>query len=180
MALINRVSQLFKADANAVLDCIEDPELLLRQAIREMHENISARAQQLKRLQHEAEQLQANEAEIKLSVRQLDEELEVCLSSDKHDLARVVIRKKLLADKIYKNNSKKREALKNRIDDSEKCLSDHQSRLLDMQQKADILIQQNEDVDEVCITGTSILDLHVKDEDIEVALLQALKMRASS
>ena len=36
MALINRLSRLFKADFHAVLDQIEEPELLLKQAIREM------------------------------------------------------------------------------------------------------------------------------------------------
>ena len=35
MPLINRISRLFKADFNAVLDNIEEPELLLHQAIRE-------------------------------------------------------------------------------------------------------------------------------------------------
>ena len=38
MALINRVSRLFKADFNAVLDQIEEPEQLLKQAIRDMED----------------------------------------------------------------------------------------------------------------------------------------------
>jgi phage shock protein A len=33
MALINRISRLFKADFHAVLDQIEEPEGLLKQAI---------------------------------------------------------------------------------------------------------------------------------------------------
>ena len=38
MALINRMSRLFTADVHAVLDRIEEPDVLLRQAIREMEE----------------------------------------------------------------------------------------------------------------------------------------------
>ena len=36
MALINRISRLFQADFHAVLDQIEEPEQILKQAIRDM------------------------------------------------------------------------------------------------------------------------------------------------
>jgi phage shock protein A len=36
MALITRVSRLFRADVNAVLDRIEEPASLLRQAVLDM------------------------------------------------------------------------------------------------------------------------------------------------
>ena len=42
MALINRVTQLFKADFHAVLDRIEEPEQLLRQSIRDMEDVLLA------------------------------------------------------------------------------------------------------------------------------------------
>ena len=41
MALINRVARLFKADFHAVLDQIEEPELLLKQAVREMEDELA-------------------------------------------------------------------------------------------------------------------------------------------
>ena len=41
MALINRVSRLFRADFHAVLDQIEEPELLLKQAIRDMEDELA-------------------------------------------------------------------------------------------------------------------------------------------
>ena len=43
MALITRVSRLFQADFHAVLDRIEEPEVLLRQAVREMEEELAGR-----------------------------------------------------------------------------------------------------------------------------------------
>ena len=36
MALVTRLSRLFQADFHAVLDQIEEPDLQLRQAVREM------------------------------------------------------------------------------------------------------------------------------------------------
>ena len=40
MALINRVSRLFKADFHAVLDQLEEPEQILKQAIRDMEDDM--------------------------------------------------------------------------------------------------------------------------------------------
>ena len=40
MALITRISRLFQADFHAVLDRIEEPEQLLKQAIREMEDSL--------------------------------------------------------------------------------------------------------------------------------------------
>ena len=45
MTLITRLSRLFRADFHAVLDRIEEPETLLRQAIREMEEEIACQEQ---------------------------------------------------------------------------------------------------------------------------------------
>jgi len=180
MPLINRLSQLFKADANAILDCIEDPEQLLKQAIREMQDNINQHVQQLKRLNYEAQKISGNEVDIQHSIKQLDEELDICLASEKQDLARIVIRKKLLAQRILQNNTGKQKMLKKKISNSEKHLSDKQNSLLSMQQKSDVLIQCNEDVYDFSSAGTSLQDLNIKDEDIEVALLRALKMRLPS
>ena len=38
MALINRISRLFTADMHAVLDRLEEPDVLLKQALREMED----------------------------------------------------------------------------------------------------------------------------------------------
>ena len=63
MALITRLSRLFEADFHAVLDRIEEPELQLKQAVREMQFAVDQGRQRIKLLQHEAGQLQARAAE---------------------------------------------------------------------------------------------------------------------
>ena len=40
MPILNRVKRLFQADVHAILDAIEEPEAVLKQAIREMQENL--------------------------------------------------------------------------------------------------------------------------------------------
>jgi phage shock protein A len=40
MTLITRVSRLFKADVHGILDALEEPEAILKQAVREMEDEI--------------------------------------------------------------------------------------------------------------------------------------------
>lgn len=180
MPLINRLSQLFKADANAILDRIEDPEQLLLQAIREMQDSLNSQDSDLKLLKHEQEQLRANETDIEHAFVQLDEELEICLTSQKHDLARIVIRKKLLTEKILKQNTARLTSLKADIENRGKTILENQDSLQVMQQKADILIRQQNDTHQAYVADPVAQDLVVQDEDVEVALLRALSKRRSS
>jgi phage shock protein A len=68
MALINRVSRLFTADLHAVLDRIEEPDALLRQAIREMEEDLANTEQRIGWLEHERDQLAGRQTEIEQSL----------------------------------------------------------------------------------------------------------------
>ena len=56
MALISRVSRLLRADLHAVLDHLEEPDVLLRQAVREMEEALAGDTARLQRLRREHEQ----------------------------------------------------------------------------------------------------------------------------
>ena len=69
MALVNRVTRLFKADFHAVLDRIEEPDVLLRQAIREMQDDLAGDEQQLRSLKVEARQLEQREADLQQSLK---------------------------------------------------------------------------------------------------------------
>ena len=53
MALINRMSRLFTADVHAVLDRIEEPDVLLKHAVREMEEELARSEQRVRTLEHE-------------------------------------------------------------------------------------------------------------------------------
>ena len=97
MALITRLSRLFEADFHAVLDRIEEPELQLRQAVREMRFALEQNRQRLKLLQHEAVQLDKTSADRKTSIEGFDQELDICLAAKEEDLARDLVRRKLAA-----------------------------------------------------------------------------------
>ena len=40
MSVLRRITRLFKADLHGILDCLEEPEAILRQAMRDMEDEI--------------------------------------------------------------------------------------------------------------------------------------------
>ena len=58
MSIVTRVLRIFKADLHGILDAVEEPEAILRQALREMEEEIANTEAQLKRLERQEERLE--------------------------------------------------------------------------------------------------------------------------
>ena len=178
MALITRVSRLFRADLHAVLDRIEEPEVLLRQAVREMEEEFAHGQQRLKLMQHEHGQLAARENDIAQSLSEVEEELDVCFDSDNDDLARVLIKRKLEAQRFLKALRRKREGLEEAASALKAQLDENRTCLDGMRQKAELFVEEESTTrpDESWTTSGAT----VRDEDVEVALLREKQRRRRS
>jgi phage shock protein A len=176
MALIRRVTRLFRADFHAVLDRVEEPEILLRQAVREMEEELARDEQAYRRHERESEQLTKRETELRTLTESLSDELEVCFAAEKDDLARAMMRRKLETERSLKLLVRRREALAAQLGRLARRLDENRSRHDSMRQKAELFDEQNRE------TGTRETwpgtDVRVRDEDVEVALLKARQRRA--
>ena len=169
MALITRLSRLFHADVNAVIDQLEEPELLLKQAIREMEENLTHDDRQIKLLTLEQQQHQQKSQELTQTLADLEQQIALCFKSGKTDLAKVLIRRKLEIQQYLTDLTRKLSSSENTISQLKSQLQEHQSQLSSMKQKADIFGQTDADN-----AANSSWDLHrfsVQDEDVEVAFL---------
>ena len=140
MALVNRVSRLFKADFHAVLDRIEEPDILLRQAIREMQDDVYADERNLKRLQTEQQQADQRQSNIHNSLQQVEEELDICFAAGKHDLARQVVRRKLEQQQRLQQLTQQQLSRQQQVSEIEQRLSEHRQQLQLMQEKAECLL----------------------------------------
>lgn len=178
MALVNRVTRLFKADFHAVLDRIEEPDALLRQAIREMQDDLAGDEQRLRSLQHEARQLQQRESDLQDSLKQIEDELDICFEADKQDLARQLVRRKLEQQQRLQHTNKLQQNLKQQVSDSESRLSDNRQQLQAMQQKAEYLLE-TADVSSSDLDQYNSSEIGVQDSDVEVAFLREQQRRAS-
>ena len=182
MALINRLSRLFKADFNAVLDRIEEPEQLLRQAIRDMEDELIGSEQRTRARAQDQETLIARRVELEEKLSGLEEELDLCFGSKKLDLARSLIKKKLEGQRLLKR-------LASKIDAQEKCLAKareqldtDRSTLEGLKQKAELFAQRGPNETDPEFTDAAWLknDFVVSDDEIEVAYLREQQARSTS
>ena len=175
MALITRLSRLFEADFHAVLDRIEEPDLQLKQAVREMQFALEQDRQRLKLLQHEAEELARIGADAIASLRAYDEELDICLAAKKDDLARDLVRRKLTAERQLQALEKQSASIEQQRQTLAAEIEEQNQQLVSMQQKLELLVREDNSL------GTAIGPAEsIRAEEIEIALLREKQRRAKS
>lgn len=179
MALITRVTRLFRADVHAVLDRIEEPDLLLKQSIREMEEAQASSERQLKLMQHELAQLARRETELEQSLSNVDDELDLCFESHKEQLAHSLVRRKLEMEQQQRTVVARRETLEQQIAERQQRVEENRRELESMQQKA-ALLSEEPTADTTVLAPWSATERGVSDEDVEVAFLREQQRRARS
>lgn len=175
MALITRFSRLFRADLHAVLDRIEEPDVILRQAVREMEEEIAADEQRHKLLQHEGKQIAGRQNELQQSISQMQDELAICLDAENDDLARSLLKRKLEAERLLQFIGRQQHELSHRLTELATRLQQNRTRLTAMQQKLELLVSEDR-----CYArdeSAAMPEFSVRDEDVEVALLREKQKR---
>ena len=183
MALITRITRLFKADFNAVLDQIEEPEMLLKQAIRDMEDCLNEAEQAQKCRLYKKEELQSSIDEIDLALERINHELDICFESEKEDLAKDLIRRKLESSRLSERAVSQLSTLDKEITSQQKLINENQTTLLSMRQKAEPIVEQTSNsADPRVAAGPDwrTRDSAVTDNDIEIAFLQEQKKRAQS
>ena len=184
MALINRVSRLFKADLHAVLDHIEEPEQLLKQAIRDMEDDLAATEQRVALCAHDQDALSVRRNELEDTLTEIDEQLDLCFASEKDDLAKNLIRKKLEASRLLKRLNAKHVANEKYLAKQRSMLDENQSTLEGLRQKAELFAQRAP----VPANGASEFDdiawmareMTISDDEVEVAYLREKNQRSAS
>ncbi len=171
MALITRVTQLFTADVHAVLDRIEEPEVVLKQAIREMAEEVAGGEQRLRWLAAEQQQLEQSLNGSDDAIAALDSELDLCFEAGEEDLARSLVKRKLVAEQQHKQVSQQLDVIQRDHDVLEATLAEQGQQLADMQQKADLLI------DTPSVGYAAMSDPGISQDAVDVAFLKEKRLR---
>jgi len=167
---------------HAVLDRIEDPDILLKQAVREMEEDIARDERRRKLLGHELGNLRTQQNDLEQNLEQLEQELDVCFASSKEDLARVLIKRKLEAGRLLKASARKQQLLRDDLTEMDIRLEDNNNRLETMKQKLEILTQRMDSEQEQgsIMNNYSPYDTAVSNEDVEVAFLREKQKRVTA
>jgi phage shock protein A len=138
MALITRVSRLFRADLHAVLDRIEEPDLLLRQAVRDMEDELARDEQRLEALSADFARIAAREGELTRASARLEQELDVCFASNEDELARAVVRRKLGAERAAEALARRRGQVLDARATLEQRIAEQRARLESVRAQAQV------------------------------------------
>ena len=184
MALINRIARLFKADFHAVLDQIEEPEALLKQAIRDMEDELAAAEQGIGLCANDQDALSVRKGELESAIADFDAELDLCFESDKDDLARSLIRKKLEAERLLKRLRSKHASNEQFLSEQRTLLDENTATLESLRQKAELFAQRtpvhSDSSSEFDDIAWMAREMTVGDDEIEIAFLREKNMRSTS
>lgn len=184
MALINRISRLVRADFHAVLDQIEEPEQLLKQAIRDMEDDLAEAEQRIKLRAADQEALAVRKREIEATITEVGGQLDLCFKSKKDELAKTQIRKKLEAERILKRLQARFDANEGHLEEQRATLDENRATLESLRQKAELFAQRAPSQ----AAGTSEFDdvawmareMNVSDDEVEIAFLREKSARSAS
>src|SRR5262249_17240321 len=95
MTLIARMTRLFKADLHGILDSIEEAEEVVKQAIRDMEEDIAAQERRLAELHAVMQQLAREVQEFTVSMQESERQIDLCFAAGNEPLAKSLLRKRL-------------------------------------------------------------------------------------
>lgn len=169
MALINRFSRLFRADLHAVLDRIEEPEVLLRQSVREMEQSLLDDQRNLKVLEHDLAGLPTLISETEQQLVQVQDEISLCLDNANDKLARSKVKRKLELQQRNKRLHSRQSAISEEVNGLREQVNNHQHRLESMRQKLEIFSQQSNQLEQSYVLNG---DTIINDDDVDVALLR--------
>jgi len=183
MALVNRISRLFKADFHAVLDQIEEPEALLKQAIRDMEDDLASSEQRINLCAHDQEALTQRKGELESAVAEYEVQLDLCFESNKDDLARNIIRKKLETGRLLNRLNTKHAANAKHLNEQRTALEQNNATLESLRQKAELFAQRapadrgNSEFDDIAWMAR---EMSVGDDEVEIAYLRERNLRSAS
>ncbi len=179
MSIVNRLKQMVRADANAVLDNIEDPESLLKQSLRDMSQSLSEQEKYLAKLEHQKTVLLKDIDQQESSLVDIQHELELCLDEQNESLARHVVKRKLQASRILQQ-------MQLRLDQLIACQKIKQAEFAERKMTFEALEQQAKVVAAAANDSSSFnhdpaqSPFSVSEEDIDIALLKEKQMRGAS
>ena len=180
MKLIKRLNKLITADAHAVLDSIEDPHALLKQAMRDMQTIIEEDKISLEQTTNNLEKLKQQAQLFIAEEEKLNQELELCFSQDNELLARNVIKKKLyLAQRVELNVCHCRKASEKQSQLSSRIVANQQEFQL-IAHQAEVLLSELVLQDKKSSQQPVQLNAVITDDDIEMALLVEKEKRGKS
>ena len=120
-------------------------------------------------------QLAKREADLQQTLVGLGEELDVCFAAGQEDLARSLIRRKLETERTLQLLLRRHRELTDLNDQLAQRLNDQRARYESLRQKAELFDAEQQE--RAATDDWPGIDIRVRDEDVEIALLKERQRR---
>jgi phage shock protein A len=177
MSITKRIGRLLRADIHGILDTLEDPESVLKQALRDMEEALRAEAEQVKQAERSIESVARRSEAIGKAIAESGEKVALAFRAGNEDLARGLLRRKLEDERCAAAFEQERKACAQSLDAAKARLSERREELERIRIKANLFLRE-------CAAAERSADdpfrsrVTVTDAEVELAFIEA-KLRHS-
>ena len=178
MPLVDRFTRLLTADFHALLDRVEEPASLLRQAVHDMSGELAAMHTRQRALQRDLQTTRASLATARERISRLDGELDLCLAAGKDQLARDLVRRKLEVQAALERATSREQVLAYEISELTNSIGDSEQNLAAMREH---LLTLDEATGESAAHAAPVIHAGaISSEEIDIALLREKQRRAGA
>jgi phage shock protein A len=181
MTLITRITRLFKADLHGILDGLEEPEEVIKQAIRDMEEDIAAQEHHLEELRAALQRLEREAQEMTVAMQEIEPQIALCFAAENESLARNLIRKRLEMIRRAKGIARAQEETRAQSDSLATRIATHKAQLASVVEKLKVYEETRPSqhwASSLCapLQGGSV----ITDDEVEVAFLEEKRRRSGA
>ncbi len=178
MGIFNRIGRLWKADIHGIIDSLEEPRAILKQALREMEEEIEGTTAHLESIRSEEERQAKRRARLGDSLEETIKQIDVAFGADDQRLARTFVRKRLELERVIAHVDQRIAELAAEHSGVEQRLTGQKEQYQRVAEKAELLCDQPEAKRDCGPDGPGA-ELFVSEHDVEVAMLEEKNRRSS-
>ena len=149
-----------------------------------MEDDLANTGQRIKLCAHDQQALSVRKSELENAVTEVDAQLDLCFESEKDDLAKGLIRKKLEAERLLKRLNAKHAANEKYLDAQQTMLDENQATLGSLRQKAELFAHRTpvhadsgSEFDDIAWMAR---EMTVGDDEVEIAYLHEKSIRSAS
>ena len=181
MTLIARITRLFKADLHGILDALEEPEEVVKQAIRDMAEDIATQERRLDELHAVLQRLTLEAQELTTSIQESERQIDLCFAASNEPLAKNRLRKRLEMAKRARGIARAQDETRARSEGLAKQVAKHKEELAAVVQQLK-LYEETRSSQHWASSSCAPLQggSFVTDDEVEVAFLEEQRRRSGA
>ena len=177
MSISKRIVRLVKSDIHEILDCLEDPQAILSQAIRDMEDEMRITQARSESLQSESQKIGTFIARLESSHAEAVAQIETCFDSENETLVRTFIRKRLELEKRRKQLLETQAGIQKELSECQTRLKEQEEKITSIKEKQDLFTNYEK---QSSASPAYEEKWAVSEEQVELAILEERRKRGAT